>query len=386
MTWSRFIPAGAFVVLVIFLGIGLTRDPSLIPTEMIDREMPAFDLPELRDEASMVSDQDLVGQVALVNVFGSWCVACLQEHPTLMQLKQDDTVRLVGVNWRDTRPKALAWLQRHGDPYDTIVFDEESDLAIEIGVTGAPETFIIDRTGRIRFKQIGPITPDVWRRTIRPVLDALAAEEVTTPAPINVEPRVDAVAKTLRCLSCQDQSVFESQSTLANDFRQIIRTLIADGKADDEIRDYFRERYGDSVLMSASAQTALVDAELIESRTEAVSKTLRCVVCQNQSIYDSNAPLAQDMRRLVRKRVAAGDNDDEVRAYLRYRYGDYVLMSPPLQLNTVLLWGTPLGLVMIGLAWFILRRRGPRLPDDDTMSDADRARVAAALAEHEADT
>lgn len=330
MAWSRFIPAGAFVILVVFLGIGLTRDPSLIPTEMINRDMPAFELTELYDETQRVTDADLIGEPALVNVFGSWCVACLQEHPTLMQLNQDDTVRIVGVNWRDGRDDAINWLQRHGDPYETIIFDGESDLAIEMGVTGAPETFILDRTGRIRFKQIGPITSDVWRETIRPILDALAAEELTTPAPVRVES--DAVVDT--------------------DVENIV----------------------------------LTDLDLIGTRTEAVSKTLRCVVCQNQSIYDSNAPLAQDMRRLVRKRVVAGDSDEEVRDYMRYRYGDYVLMSPPLQLNTFLLWLAPLALVLVGGIWFVLRGRTATPTVDDTLTDADRNRIAAALAKAETDT
>ena len=176
MKLSRLLPVGLFGVLVIFLAIGLTRDPSIIPTEMIDREMPAFELPELRDEAITVSQADLVGEVTLVNVFGSWCVACLQEHPTLMQLSRDQTVRIVGINWRDDREDALAWLVKHGDPYQAIVFDAESELVIEIGVTGAPETFVLDPAGRIRYKQIGPITPEVWTKTIRPVIDAIEAE------------------------------------------------------------------------------------------------------------------------------------------------------------------------------------------------------------------
>lgn len=179
MKLSRLLPVGVFGVLVIFLAIGLTRDPSVIPTEMIDREMPAFELSELRDETVLVTEADLVGDITLVNVFGSWCVACLQEHPTLMQLSRDDTVRIVGVNWRDEREDALAWLVKHGDPYDAIVFDAESELVIEIGVTGAPETFVLDPSGRIRYKQIGPITPEVWTKTIRPVIIAIEREGIS---------------------------------------------------------------------------------------------------------------------------------------------------------------------------------------------------------------
>ena len=178
MKLSRLLPVGLFGVLVIFLAIGLTRHPSVIPTEMIDREMPTFELSELRDEAVTVSQDDLVGEVTLVNVFGSWCVACLQEHPTLMELSRDNTVRIVGINWRDDREDALAWLMKHGDPYEAIVFDAESELVIKIGVTGAPETFVLDPSGRIRYKQIGPITPEVWTKTIRPVIDAMESESV----------------------------------------------------------------------------------------------------------------------------------------------------------------------------------------------------------------
>lgn len=176
MRLSRLMPVGVFLVVVVFLAIGLTRDPSVIPTEMIDRDMPAFELPELREEDVVLTEADLIGETTLVNVFGSWCVACLQEHPTLMQLAEADRVKIVGVNWRDKRQDALTWLARHGDPYDSIIFDAESDLVIEMGVTGAPETFVIDPSGQIRFKQIGPITAEVWRDTVRPVIDAIAAE------------------------------------------------------------------------------------------------------------------------------------------------------------------------------------------------------------------
>ncbi|GAB5456604.1 MAG: cytochrome c-type biogenesis protein CcmH [Henriciella sp.] len=136
-------------------------------------------------------------------------------------------------------------------------------------------------------------------------------------------------------------------------------------------------------LAAAAAQEAGPETpEEVDARTEAISKTLRCVVCQNQSIYDSNAPLAEDMRSLVRKRVEAGDTNDEAREYLRARYGDYVLMSPPLQMNTILLWTGPLFLVVIGLIWFLARlRSGQALPEREALSEADKARVAEALRE-----
>ena len=122
-----------------------------------------------------------------------------------------------------------------------------------------------------------------------------------------------------------------------------------------------------------------LETEIVDTRTEAISKTLRCVVCQNQSIYDSNAPLAEDMRRLVRKRVEAGDSDAQVRDYLRDRYGDYVLMTPPFQLNSVFLWIGPLILFGLGALWYVLRLRRKPQNAAPELSDAARARVAAAL-------
>lgn len=176
MKLSRILPVSVFLILVVFLAIGLTRDPSVIPTEMIDRDIPEFALPDLHDQAATLTQDSLTGEITLLNVFGSWCVACLQEHPTLMQLSRNETVRIVGVNWRDERVDALNWLEKHGDPYAEIIFDAESDLVIEIGVTGAPETFVLDANGRIRYKQIGPITPEVWSKTIRPVIEAIERE------------------------------------------------------------------------------------------------------------------------------------------------------------------------------------------------------------------
>jgi len=143
------------------------------------------------------------------------------------------------------------------------------------------------------------------------------------------------------------------------------------------------------LLISAASwaqdTSAPQDTNVVDTRTEEISKTLRCVVCQNQSIYDSNAPLAEDMRRLVRKRVEAGDSNDEVREYLRERYGDYVLMTPPLQMNTLLLWAGPVILLLFGSIWYVRRlRRASAAPAPQELNEQDRARVAAALANKDA--
>jgi len=168
------IPLALFAVLAIFLAIGLTRDPSKLPSELIDRPLPTFEMETLSGEP--IASADLVGEVAMLNVFGSWCVACLVEHPLMMELTARGAVKIIGVNWRDTKDNADRWLARHGDPYETIIFDADSRLVIDLGVTGAPETFILDRDGRIRYKHTGPITQDIWDETLRPLINTLNAE------------------------------------------------------------------------------------------------------------------------------------------------------------------------------------------------------------------
>ena len=118
----------------------------------------------------------LKDKVHLVNVFGSWCVACNVEHPVLMQIAQNKTVEVIGINWRDERGAAKDWLAQHGNPYDKIIFDPESVLIIPLGVVGAPETFVTDKKGRVRYKHIGPISQEDWRKTLRPIILKLEIE------------------------------------------------------------------------------------------------------------------------------------------------------------------------------------------------------------------
>lgn len=156
--------------------IGLGRDPHQLPSMLIDRPMPAFELPALRSTDSPLAAADLAGEVTMVNVFGSWCGACRIEHPTLMRLAASGAAKIYGVDWKDAPEDGVNWLGAYGDPYVKVGRDPDSRLAIDLGVTGAPETFIVDRTGRIRYKQIGPITDEVWRETIAPVVAALEKE------------------------------------------------------------------------------------------------------------------------------------------------------------------------------------------------------------------
>ena len=147
-----------------------------MPSAMIDRPMPKFDLARLTPDRDALTNADLIGKVSLVNVFGSWCSSCVLEHPQLTAIGKSGAVALYGVDWRDPPSDGAAWLSRYGDPYHKVGVDSDSRLAINLGVTGAPETFVIDRGGRIRFKQVGPITPEVWSTTLLPLIRKLEAE------------------------------------------------------------------------------------------------------------------------------------------------------------------------------------------------------------------
>lgn len=171
------LPLLLFIVLLGFLAFGLTRDPAEIDSVLIDKPFPEFELTELYDPDQIVTKQDLAGDVLLVNVFGSWCVACVQEHPKLVELSKNDRIKIVGVDWRDTRAKGMAWLNKYGNPYDTVIFDADSLLAIDLGITGAPESFLVDKKGNIRYKHIGIITDQVWSEILEPIVLKLGVEE-----------------------------------------------------------------------------------------------------------------------------------------------------------------------------------------------------------------
>ena len=171
------LPLLLFLVLVGFLAFGLTRNPAEINSVLIDKPFPEFELTDLYDPEKIVTKDDIAGEIVLVNVFGSWCVACVQEHPKLVELFKNESIKIVGVDWRDTRAKGTAWLERYGNPYDTVVFDADSLLAIDLGITGAPESYLVDQAGNIRYKHIGIITDEVWDKILYPIVKSLEASE-----------------------------------------------------------------------------------------------------------------------------------------------------------------------------------------------------------------
>jgi len=169
------IPLFAFVALAIVLAVGLKRDPREVPSPLIDKPAPKFALARLDDAAKTVRLDDLKGKVFILNVWASWCVACREEHPILLDFAKKRVVPVYGLNYKDTRPDASAWLARFGNPYDASFFDEDGRVGLDFGVYGVPETFVVDSNGVIRMKHIGPITPEVLANKIEPLLKKLDA-------------------------------------------------------------------------------------------------------------------------------------------------------------------------------------------------------------------
>lgn len=168
-------PLGLFIVLVLFLGFGLTRNPREVPSPLIGKPAPAFTLPLLHEPDKNFSQKDTAGKVWILNVWASWCAPCREEHPLWVELAKDKRVPIYGLNYKDKRADSMAWLQRYGDPYVLSVSDAQGRIGIDYGVYGVPETYVIDKQGVIRFKHVGPVTPGVLQEKILPLLTHLQA-------------------------------------------------------------------------------------------------------------------------------------------------------------------------------------------------------------------
>ena len=154
------VPLAIFVILVAFLGAGLTRDPREVPSPLVGKPAPAFELERLHEAGKRLAVADMKGQVWLLNVWASWCVSCRVEHPLLMELAKDPSVRVLGFNYKDKAENARRFLGAFGNPFSAVGADETGRTAIEFGVYGVPETFVIGRDGTIRHKHVGPLTPE----------------------------------------------------------------------------------------------------------------------------------------------------------------------------------------------------------------------------------
>lgn len=167
------LPLAIFAVLAGFLFVGLGLNPREVPSPFIGKPAPPFRLAQLAQQDQSFSPSQMQGQVWLFNVWASWCVACRIEHPLLVDLAKKDVIPIIGLNYKDKRDAALGWLGQLGDPYRLSVVDTDGRVGIDYGVYGVPETFVIDKTGVIRFKQIGPITEETWRNKILPLVQQL---------------------------------------------------------------------------------------------------------------------------------------------------------------------------------------------------------------------
>lgn len=167
------LPLIAFVILAAFLLVGLNLNPRKVPSPLIGKPAPVFNLQQLHEPENVFKSKDNLGKVWLLNVWASWCASCRDEHPLLVQLAKANVVPIYGLNYKDKRNLAIQWLEQLGDPYTKSIMDPEGRVGIEYGVYGVPETYVIDKSGVIQYKQIGPVTVDVLEKTILPLVKEL---------------------------------------------------------------------------------------------------------------------------------------------------------------------------------------------------------------------
>lgn len=167
------VPLALFALLAAFLYRGLSLDPKLVPSPLIGKPAPSFSLPTLKNPEARLSNTDLEGKVWIMNIWATWCSACRAEHEVLLRLAETGLVSIYGLNYKDNRPDALRWLTQLGNPYVANAFDAEGRVGIDWGVYGAPETFLIDKQGIVRYKHIGPLTTDVVDNEILPLVREL---------------------------------------------------------------------------------------------------------------------------------------------------------------------------------------------------------------------
>jgi cytochrome c biogenesis protein CcmG, thiol:disulfide interchange protein DsbE len=179
-----FLPLALFLALAIFLGLGLSKDPREIPSPFIGKSAPTFSLPTLEVSSNgaqagpVWSPASMEGKVWLLNIWGSWCAGCLTEHPLLAEIaKENSNPELIGIAWKDEPAASGTWLKKNGNPYKKVVIDRAGKVAIDYGVYGAPETFLIDKKGIVRAKHIGPLTQEAWEKRLKPLADKLQKEQ-----------------------------------------------------------------------------------------------------------------------------------------------------------------------------------------------------------------
>jgi cytochrome c biogenesis protein CcmG/thiol:disulfide interchange protein DsbE len=168
-----FLPLIAAVVLGVVLFAGIGKDPTRLDSALIGKPVPAFSLPDLQNPEQVLDQRLFEGQVTLLNVWATWCPSCRQEHPFLMWLSKTQGVRIVGLDYKDTRSDALQWFKDLGNPYEVTIFDAEGKLGFDLGVYGAPETFVIDSDGVVRYRHVGVVDEKVWKEELSPLIEKL---------------------------------------------------------------------------------------------------------------------------------------------------------------------------------------------------------------------
>ncbi|HMN43995.1 MAG TPA: DsbE family thiol:disulfide interchange protein [Povalibacter sp.] len=168
--WRYLIPVGLLAALLAFFFVGLGRDKETLPSPLIGKPAPQFSLPSVGGSSPTVSTSDFAGRPYVLNVWATWCVGCRQEHEALLEIASRGEVPIVGLNWKDDMQLALQWLQQLGNPYVATAFDEEGRVAIDWGVYGAPETFLVDASGKVIHKHVAPMTVEIWEREFLPLL------------------------------------------------------------------------------------------------------------------------------------------------------------------------------------------------------------------------
>jgi len=172
---NRFVlPIAIFAALVALLAVGLTLDPRKVPSPLIGKPAPHFELPLLQEAKQTFTERDMLGKVWILNVWASWCVSCREEHPVLLELATSGAVPVYGLNYKDKREDGLAWLKGMGDPYKVSIFDFDGKVGIDYGVYGVPETYVIDKLGVIRYKCIGPLTAQIVKEKVLPLVQELS--------------------------------------------------------------------------------------------------------------------------------------------------------------------------------------------------------------------
>jgi cytochrome c biogenesis protein CcmG/thiol:disulfide interchange protein DsbE len=164
------LPLIIFLIVAVFLWQGLRKDPHQLPSALIGKPVPQFSYPNLLTPSRHITQQKFLGQVSLLNIWGSWCQTCYAEHPVLLEIARSNNIAIYGLNYKDNRIAALQWLEKYGNPYKDIIFDAQGTLAMELGVYGTPETFLIDPKGIIRYKHVGALDATVWEQEIKPLI------------------------------------------------------------------------------------------------------------------------------------------------------------------------------------------------------------------------